>query len=416
MPLEDNRPHRPHRPRRLIHVAAGALAAGSALAVVVFATVSARGGGTAENSPSQPIAVNTVAVVRTDLSTSYLLHGSLGYGPPQAVKGGHDGVVTWLPEPGRMVGRGQVLYRVNDDAVSLFIGSPPLYRTLSERNTVGRDVAMVADNLKALGYAIGKQPKAGAMVEQSRAQSTDGQTRPGAITSPTPGAPGGASPSPKASSALVTVHAGDGVLTTSLISAIKKWQHDSGLPEDGRLAVGGIAVLPGPVRVDAVTAQVGDSAVGSLMSVTQTTRVVTVQAQVTEAASLKRGDAATLRLPDGTQTPGKVDTIATVAQSTDQQTAGNGGQQTMAVTVTLNNQHAVGRLTGGDVDVNVAGETHSGVLAVPVTTLLALREGGYALQLADNGLLAVKTGLFARGMVEVTGDGLRAGLKVVTTS
>jgi hypothetical protein len=152
------------------------------------------------------------------------------------------------------------------------------------------------------------------------------------------------------------------------------------------------------------------------MSVTHTTRVVTVQAQVTEVASLKRGDAATLRLPDGTQTPGKVDTIATVAQSTDQQTAGNGGQQTIAVTFTLNNQPAVGRLTGGDVDVNVAGETHSGVLAVPVTTLLALREGGYALQLADNSLLAVKTGLFARGMVEVTGDGLRAGLKVVTMS
>jgi hypothetical protein len=56
------------------------------------------------------------------------------------------------------------------------------------------------------------------------------------------------------------------------------------------------------------------------------------------------------------------------------------------------------------------------VLAVPVNALLALREGGYALQLPDDTLLPVETGLFAMGLVEVTGEGLREGLAVVTTS
>ncbi|NUT91194.1 MAG: peptidoglycan-binding protein, partial [Saccharothrix sp.] len=43
--------------------------------------------------------------------------------------------------------------------------------------------------------------------------------------------------------------------------------------------------------------------------------------------------------------------------------------------------------------------------------------GGYAVETADDRrLLPVKTGLFAKGKVEITGDGVTEGLKVVTTS
>ena len=59
---------------------------------------------------------------------------------------------------------------------------------------------------------------------------------------------------------------------------------------------------------------------------------------------------------------------------------------------------------------------HKDVLAVPVGALLALREGGYALQLPDGGLVAVQTGMFAEGLVEVSGAGLTEGLTVVTAS
>ena len=48
------------------------------------------------------------------------------------------------------------------------------------------------------------------------------------------------------------------------------------------------------------------------------------------------------------------------------------------------------------------------MLAVPVEALLALAEGGYAVELAhDDGttsLVAVELGAFADGWVEVTGD------------
>lgn len=76
----------------------------------------------------------------------------------------------------------------------------------------------------------------------------------------------------------------------------------------------------------------------------------------------------------------------------------------------------VRKLTSAPVQVAFTAESHKGVLAVPVGALLALSEGGYAVQLSGGRLIAVKTGLFAKGMVEVTGTGLTAGTKVVTTS
>ena len=73
------------------------------------------------------------------------------------------------------------------------------------------------------------------------------------------------------------------------------------------------------------------------------------------------------------------------------------------------------------VDVSFAANRANDVLTVPVTALLALAEGGYAVEVfgSDNTrrLVAVDTGLFAQGRVEVTGDGISAGtLVIVPTS
>ena len=55
---------------------------------------------------------------------------------------------------------------------------------------------------------------------------------------------------------------------------------------------------------------------------------------------------------------------------------------------------------------------------VPVAALLALAGGGYAVEVAgpDGGdrLVGVTTGLFANTLVQVSGPGIRAGMKVVT--
>jgi len=387
------------RPRRTRILATLLVAGAVAAAVAVWA----------RSSPTPPaprafIPVQTVKITRADLSTSRTLQGTLGYGPPQVVKGGREGVVTSLPRPGQVMKRGKVMYKVNDDPVPLFYGNPPLYRTLGEPGTVGRDVAMIRTNLRAMGYATGDQPNPGSVVRlppQQPAGPPDATAQPGKEAEEPAKKPG----------RRVTLRDGEAVLTARLVTAIKRWQHDAGLPDDGVLEVGDLAVLSGAVRVDAVSAVVGDSAAGPLMSVTRTNKVITAQVDAPDAASLKNGTAVTLRMPDGAETPGRISAVATVAATPDGQPTGSPQQ----LSVTIVPGKAVG-LDGGSVEVKVKGETREDVLAVPVTALLALREGGYALQLPDNRLLPVETGLFAMGMVEITGAGLAEGMAVVTTS
>jgi hypothetical protein len=352
-------PSKPRLVTGVLVVVAGAAAAG----VIVWA----RGAPAPPAPRAQTIAVDTVAVERTDLSTSRTLNGTLGYGPPRVVKGGREGVVTSLPRTGQVMKRNKVMFRVNDEPVPLFYGTPPLYRTLGQPGTTGRDVAMIRKNLRALGYATGVQPR--------------------------------------------PERAGEATLTAELIKAVKRWQHDIGMTDDGILDVGDLVVLPSSVRIDSISAAVGDDAAGPLLSVTRTAKVVTASVDAPEAASLKADAEVTLRMPDGAESPGRVTGVANVATTPDGQQPGS--PQQIAVTI---EPGKAAKLDGGDVEIRVTGETREDVLAVPVNALLALREGGYALQRPDNTLLPVETGLFAMGMVEVSGDGVDEGLTVVTTS
>lgn len=75
---------------------------------------------------------------------------------------------------------------------------------------------------------------------------------------------------------------------------------------------------------------------------------------------------------------------------------------------------STGGLDGSPVDVYFTRRKAENVLAVPVGALLALAEGGYGVELAGtHELVAVETGLFADGMVEIKAGGLPAGTKVV---
>jgi multidrug efflux pump subunit AcrA (membrane-fusion protein) len=79
---------------------------------------------------------------------------------------------------------------------------------------------------------------------------------------------------------------------------------------------------------------------------------------------------------------------------------------------------ATGHLDQAPVNVEITTESAQNVLAVPVDALLALAGGGYAVELADgrvHRLVAVTVGLFddAEGLVQVSGQGLYAGQRVV---
>jgi hypothetical protein len=415
-------PAAPRRTRRWIVVAA---------VIVVTALIVA--GGVVwylrRDSPAPaadaPVAVKTVPVVRTDLSITQSLTGTLGFGKAQPVKGGKDGIVTWLPKSGASIGRGRQLFRVDDRPVPLFYGSMPLYRDLDTSGTVGRDVRIVANNLKALGYSIGRQPGAGETVTSkgpatAPAAATEEKTSAGDKTSAgkrtaPEGKTAGEKTTPGTKSVRTTVRKGEGVLTSGLIKAVKHWQRDAGVPETGRIGVGDVVVLSGAVRVDAVTAQKGDSAAAPLLTVTSTAKVVTAAAEVADAGNIRAGDKVTVVLPGDKSVPGEVSAVGTEVQQAEEGGAGAEPPK-RAVTVTLDSDKDLNGIDQANVQVDLAGETHEDVLAVPVGSLVALSEGGYAVQVAGNRLVAVETGLFAKGLVEVTGDGIDEGVQVVTTS
>ncbi|MFL6120054.1 peptidoglycan-binding protein [Actinophytocola sp.] len=313
--------------------------------------------------PVHPAAADTVAVTRTDLVTSVTVGGTLGFGTATTFTGRKPGTVTWLPAVGTVVQRGEKLYAVDAQPVPLLFGETPLYRGLELGMPPGPDVAELIGNLRALGY---RDPGRGE------------------------------------------------AFTVDTQNALKRWQKRNGMPESGALDVGDVVMLPGTVRIDSVTAQPGAPAAAELFAYTSTVKTVSARLdpQQIDVAVVKPGNKVTLTLPDGTATAGTVGAIVTQPDS-------SGGQPSQIANIAVDDQNAVAAVDSGPVGVRVVTETHKGVLAVPVTALLALGEGGYALQVVSGGrtrLLGVATGMFAGDLVEVSGDGLTEGLRVVRAS
>jgi membrane fusion protein, multidrug efflux system len=82
------------------------------------------------------------------------------------------------------------------------------------------------------------------------------------------------------------------------------------------------------------------------------------------------------------------------------------------VTVTIADQAALGALEAAPVDVGFISATRADVLTVPVAALLALAEGGYGVEIVEGNTVTVKTGMFADGRVEVSGDAISEGMLV----
>jgi hypothetical protein len=89
------------------------------------------------------------------------------------------------------------------------------------------------------------------------------------------------------------------------------------------------------------------------------------------------------------------------------------------VTITLTDPTAGGTLDLAPVSVGIVNDVHKGVLAVPVTALLAQPDGKYAVAVINENAggrrttVIVTTGLFDdRGIVEVTSSELHEGMLV----
>ncbi|GAA1656466.1 peptidoglycan-binding protein [Fodinicola feengrottensis] len=344
-----------------------AVLAGGVGAVVVVALVAGTGVLTAAKSgPPQstglPPATATVKV--GDVTETLDTTGKLAHGSPVDLAAHSAGTLTSLPAAGAKVVRGGALYSVDAKPVFLFYGTVPLYRPVHSGDT-GADVAEVENNLSNLGY-------------------------------------GG-----------FTV---DDKFTDKTAQAIKNWQKDAGVPVTGSIDAADFAVAAGPVQVSQLHHVLGDAiAPGQpVLSYTSGGRVVTASIDASDQQYAQVGASVTVELPDHSSTGG---TIAAVTSAPPPSTSdGNSSSSAnLTMTVSLQNADKVTGVDGAPVTVHVVTAHKDNVLTVPVIALLALSEGGYGVQVVDGAstkTVAVKTGLFSQDTVEISGAGVKAGMKV----
>jgi len=344
------------RGRRLgLLIAGGVVVAGAA---GIAATGVDLGGDDAQ--PRSTLPPETATVTRATLTKTERVTGTLGYGDPLTLAARGAGTVTWLPAEGSTITRGQPVYRRDDRAVPLWYGTLPFYRSLSN-GAEGADVKQLEQNLSALGY--------------------DGFTV-------------------------------DASFTAATGSALAQWQSDLELPESGRLDPGLVVTAPAAIRVAEHRTTPGSPASGPILTYTGTARVVEINLDVAKQHLVHKGVTASVTLPDETVVDGTVTSVGTVARIT---TTGQQATTTIDVVVELAEQKDLGSLDAAPVSVSLVSQTKAGVLTVPVAALLALSEGGYGVQVIHNGqtsYVAVTTGLFADGRVEVSGPGIAEGMIV----
>jgi peptidoglycan hydrolase-like protein with peptidoglycan-binding domain len=365
------------------------------------------------------------------------------------------GTITWLPEVGTTLAQGDVVAKVNEVPVVLLYGALPAYRTLAY-GSEGADVQQLETALVALGYdpdgtvtvdedfdwytqlmvedwqaALGLDdtgrvdpsqimivsgPITVGSLSAAVGDSVQGSARIGTARGDSGGSEGADVEQLEAALAHLGYEPGpiDGVYTTETQAAVLAWQAAVGADTDGVVDLGEVVFRSGPVRISENVLSVGDSVAGgaAVLGASSDQVQVTVALPADEQDLLAEGDRVTVALPDGTEAAGTVTFVDSVATRNSQTM-----EVTFKVIVALDDVSVAAGLDQAPVSIDVVNESRTGVLAVPVTALLALSEGGYAVEVDDGDgtthLVAVEPGLYADNLVEVAADGLQAGNQVV---
>jgi Putative peptidoglycan binding domain len=376
---------RRRRRRRRVLVAllvvAALVAAGlGARAAGLFGKPATPSAGAVDNA--YPTSLSTVT--RQDISSQTQVNATLGYAGSYSAINQVQGTYTTLPTVGQVVSENQVLYAVDGNPVVLLYGSTPAYRSLSEGSSTspvtGVDVAELNADLVALGYATSAE-----------------------------------------------IPAGTDTYTASTLAAVEKFQAAHGFSQTGTLTLGEVMFLPTAARITTLIPSLGSPAQAgqSMLTASSTSRQVSIALDASEQSEIAVGDKVTITLPNNDTTPGVVSSVGTVATTPSSNGGGGGGggggdsSPTVTVLVNPTDPTATGSWDQAPVEVSVTTDSVANALVVPVDALVALSNGGYAVEVVGSdgvhNLVPVSLGLFdsASNKVQVSGAGLAPGQRVV---
>ena len=324
-------------------------------------------------------ATTTVPVEVRDLVVTDQYEGELGFGETDSVTAGRSGVVTGVSAVGTTLHQGDVLFHLDLQPTVLLHGDVPAFRDMSVDSDPGADITQLEQALVEGGFGDG-----------------------------------------------VTV---DGEFTGATADAVEAWEEALGRSDpDGVVTLGDVVFAPADMRIAEVTADRGTQVQpgADVVQVTATGKVVTLGLTVDQVANVEAGTPVTVTLPDGTEATGKITDVAS-EPTTDGGgdgaggggDGGDGGEDTYPVTVALDDPATADAFDRGSADVSVERNRTEDATAVPVIALLALREGGYGVQVVDETqsagyrLVPVEVGTIADEWAQVTAEGIEAGVDVV---
>ena len=333
-------------------------------------TLSACSGTNADAQAPQSFDGATATVTKGDLVGETTVQGTLHYADSYTLKSAFEGVVTALPTPGTTLTQGSHVYTVAGNNTYLLHGATPAWRAFEEGMSDGEDVTQLETALSELGYF----------------------------------------------DATPNAH-----FDWNTIAAIKKWQKALTLTQNGTLPLGTVLFAPEDLRIGALKARVGDNATmeTELFTASSSRQVISANLKLSDQALGVVGNSVTVRLPgSATTTTGTITSVEPPREKAGEE----GSKETtkeriIPITVTPDDTSALEGLQEASVSLGLTSETRTGVLSVPLGALVALSTDQFGVEVVDEKgeirRVPVTVGLFAGDRVEVSGDEIAEGQRVV---
>ncbi|MFI7079603.1 peptidoglycan-binding protein [Micromonospora sp. NPDC049903] len=355
----------PRSRRRRVFVALGLVATVALIAGGVLWMYSANATTNDDSANGHASTRTTDEIVLGDLQGDTTVTGTLKFSGSRSIQANADGTVTALPQSGSVLKRGDRLYAIDDVPSFLLSGALPAWRDFASGMEDGPDVTQLEQNLRDLSH-FSDEP--------------------------------------------------DKHFRWATAEAIMKWQEANGLPRTGALPLGSVVFANGDLRVGEISNGTG-TRVGpgtTLYDATATTQVVEASVKLGDQQLAVPATPVTVRLPGGGSTTGKISSVGTPTEID----GANGQKQTVIpIVVSLDNPATAAAFQQASVSVSIPSEKREGVLSVPVEALIAITPQQFGVEIVDSDgsttKAPVKTGLFAGGRVEISGDDIEAGQRVV---
>lgn len=224
------------------------------------------------------------------------------------------------------------------------------------------------------------------------------------------------------------------IFSALTMQSIKNMQADLGLNSTGTLSLGDVVFLPGKsiVQYNSNFPSIGtvanpNTVVLSLLPIEEESlsnnalnsssykslQKVSTTIPVVNKELIEINSQVKIELPNEVEVYGSVSEIGKIAIVPQ---GNQSGDPYLEVSITINDDKSFLEWTGADVTVYVTREIASGVMAVPITSLVSLLRGGYGLEVVtDNAtqLVPVEVGMYSDGWVEISSEYIKTGVQVM---